>query len=177
MSSQTLAHMKKDVKAFSEDSGRRRREESAVQLRKTKKEESLNKKRNITLSAVEEAPEAGAVAAVPEELNIKLLPSYVEGEHCVHVLNGLGSGCGHVRIGCGECASVGLLLTIRATQLWWRESARKRRGETRSRRNTISILKSASAPRPLPPPRAATLCLPTNLQPRAPPTWRRRRWA
>jgi hypothetical protein len=88
MSSQTLAHMKKDVKAFSEDSGRRRREESAVQLRKTKKEESLNKKRNITLSAVEEAPEAGAVAAVPEELNIKLLPSYVEGEHCVHVLRG-----------------------------------------------------------------------------------------
>jgi Importin beta binding domain len=77
---------KKDIKAFSEDGSRRRREESAVQLRKTKKEESLNKKRNITLSSVEEAgsaasaPGAASVPGVPDELNIKHLQAYVSGE-------------------------------------------------------------------------------------------------
>lgn len=85
MSAKTVA--KKDIKAFSEDAGRRKREESAVQLRKVKKEESLSKKRNVALlSSTEEAAafsgfsEAAAIPGVPEELDIKHLSAYVAGQ-------------------------------------------------------------------------------------------------
>jgi hypothetical protein len=65
---------RRDVKAFDVDQGRRRREQSTIQLRKVKKEESQAKRRAAS------APSEETNVSVPSDLKLSHLPIYAEGK-------------------------------------------------------------------------------------------------
>jgi hypothetical protein len=76
-------------KALTADGGRRHRQEASVSLRKEKRQEGLQKRRNLMATAEEVASEAAPAAVKTPEVQVALLGDYCAGAFSRHAGQGM----------------------------------------------------------------------------------------
>ena len=96
MASSTSNYKKQLKKGVTEDDARRRRQQTTVSLRKEKREEGLQKRRNLAVADTA-TDSAGTTSGHSPDLSLDNLPIYCEGENLKSVLLTIAHGFLRVR--------------------------------------------------------------------------------